>query len=271
MRRPLTARDRDLLTQLDDFGLMTSQQIRQRLFEGTQIRTVLRRLRILERRRLIQRTTGLSSGGLTWALTSTGLKVRGVIGAPPRVNKNTLEHDILFNTIRLSLEGAGARGSWKSGHSLRQKAAESKLPFDRDENVIPDGIFVSFKNGAMAIAIELELNAKGKYRYRRIFELYSQKKIQLLWYWVPSERLGELLAKQWEARRRRSGVTDILFAWSLIDECLGNIAKLRLRTKDKIIWFKDLVPLHHEKETAHTVAHTVGSLPVSPTPIAVSN
>ena len=61
-----TERDRKLLETLSDFGLMSTAQLERRVFAGIKSTTVLRRLRILEKRTLIARSSGLSQGRLTW-------------------------------------------------------------------------------------------------------------------------------------------------------------------------------------------------------------
>ncbi len=117
MRLPiLTKRDRRLLTALDDFGVLSTRQIQCLFFQAVDTRTLLRRLRILEGRKLIQRTSGLKKGLHAWSLTSTGIAIAGPGGVSCLINKNTLEHDILFNDIRINLEGAGVGTHWKTSY-----------------------------------------------------------------------------------------------------------------------------------------------------------
>ena len=70
---PLTKRDRLLLETLDTFGLLSTQQIENHIFNNIDKSTVLRRLRILKKRGLLLASDGLPRGGLIWTLTKKGI------------------------------------------------------------------------------------------------------------------------------------------------------------------------------------------------------
>jgi DNA-binding MarR family transcriptional regulator len=57
-----TERDRNLLGTLSDFGLLSTKQIQHLIFQGIRKTTMLRRLRLLEKRNLIRRIKGLNDG-----------------------------------------------------------------------------------------------------------------------------------------------------------------------------------------------------------------
>lgn len=256
MRLPiLTERDRRLLSGLDDFGVLSTRQIQKLFFQGINIRTLLRRLRILERRKLIQRASGLKRGLHVWTLTSIGLAFAGPGGVPCLINKNTLEHDICFNDIRIHLEGGGVGTHWKTSYYFKRIASQNKSSYDRNEDVIPDGLFaIKTPQGSQVFAVELKLHAKGKRRYRKVFKGYGRKNIYRLWYWVSSESLGRRLAEEWKHHRPYQKRDEFL-VWTPIDELLSDLRNVKLRSVEGSVLLHELCPLIIP---AHTTAHSVG-------------
>ena len=69
-----TERDLLLLEQLESYGVLSTQQIRELIFQGINTRTVLRRLRLLKQRGFIFSSEGLPNGGLAWELKKISTK-----------------------------------------------------------------------------------------------------------------------------------------------------------------------------------------------------
>ncbi len=124
----VTPRDLMCLQAIDRYGIMTTKQLHQTIFPQTDVRTVLRRLRKLESKKLISRNQGLPNANLVWSLAQRGLNLVGS-RAGFTVNRNSLEHDILVSIVRLELDRLKFGVSWQSSHALRQKASLDTLQF----------------------------------------------------------------------------------------------------------------------------------------------
>lgn len=74
----LTKRDIRLLKLLSGYGMLSTTQIVTNVFGAIATTTVLRRLRMLEKKRFIKRIIGLESHELLWMLTHEGGKEAGV-------------------------------------------------------------------------------------------------------------------------------------------------------------------------------------------------
>jgi DNA-binding HxlR family transcriptional regulator len=242
----LTNRDKELLSSLSDFGLMNTSQIQRRMFGQIRKTTVLRRLRKLEKKGLIAKTSGLPKGQLVWSITARGGSLIGLPQGYGHLNRNTVEHDILVSEVRLTLEDLGVSRGWKSGHALKKDVS----PGQKGEPVLPDAIILlPSGNKLLAVAIELELITKAKGRYVHVLREYAQKKsIACVWYLVPSQTVMRPILKALQSRNfpERSG--DWIY-WTLISEIFGDPLQIKLRTRDKTIFLKDLVPI--QNSTAH--------------------
>jgi hypothetical protein len=217
----ITERDIRLFESLHGYALMTTSQIQSTHFRGTDLHTVLRRLRNLERRHLIQRHHGLSHGKLCWTAAKKGLALVGA-STPILVNRNTIEHDIQLTEVRLTLDRLGIGKQWRGNHELRMAANENKKPDERSADLIPDSLFAVMKDQqAKLIALEVELTAKSRKRYRRILDLYSDKKsINHIWYVVRPSKLGPGLLL--EATKVQRSLPNDWLVWTLIEDLLEN-------------------------------------------------
>ena len=99
-----TERDIFLLEQLESYGVLSTQQIRELIFKGINTRTVLRRLRLLKQRGLIFSSEGLPNGGLAWVLSKKSDSLFKHDIENKIINKNTLQHDVAVSSIRIQLE-----------------------------------------------------------------------------------------------------------------------------------------------------------------------
>jgi hypothetical protein len=223
----ITERDIRLLESLERYALMTTPQIHTSHFKATDLHTVLRRLRTLERRKLIRRHHGLKNGKLVWTSTKTGLANVG-IGTPVLVNRNTIEHDVQLTEVRLLLDRLKIGKRWRGSHELRETASSGTSPEDRNSDVIPDALFATMRNReAKLIALEVELTAKSRTRYRRILDLYSFKKaINHIWYIVRPSKLGSSLLLEGDKLQRT--MPDDWLAWTLLDDLLENHLKAKV-------------------------------------------
>lgn len=189
----VNVRDEKLCQYLLSFGFLSSEQIHKLLFKDVNKRTMLRRLRILKKKKVIDRFVSSKGGMILWTLTSKQVCKMGSDFVMKNINRSTLDHDLLVNDLRVQFELKGLGSSWRSSHYLRFKASIGKKPNERLSETIPDWLVTL--NGKV-FAMEVELNFKGIKRMERVLSLYAVKKsIQHLWYFVPSEQMRIQLTK----------------------------------------------------------------------------
>jgi hypothetical protein len=188
-----SSRDEKLCQYLLSFGFLSSEQIKKLLFTATDKRTMLRRLRVLNHRKILNRFEVSFGGQVLWSLTPAQVEKMGSTFVIKNINKNAVTHDLLVNDLRLKFEQYKAGKSWKSGHYFRHKFSANKKPEERSSDTIPDWL-VTINN--RVCALEVELHLKSKDRMLKVFETYSNNKaISLLWYFVPTETMRKKLLR----------------------------------------------------------------------------
>ncbi|MGE3975876.1 MAG: hypothetical protein AB7F59_15230 [Bdellovibrionales bacterium] len=242
-----------ILDQMAGFGVLSTRQISKMFFEGVAKTTLLRRLRILEEDNLIRRAIGLAEGELAWTLTTDGLKRIGSTLPPKYLNRNSLEHDILLNELRLSLNRIGLVENWIAEHVLKAKRIGAKHNFD-EPKAVPDGLLATIiKNRAVSVAIELEIQPKSKIRYEKILQrYYHMKTIFAVWYFVRSKSLGEMIFEMYEKASSHRSIKPQLI-WSLVDDSINDPYNMQLLHQPKPMLVRDVFQLRAQK-SAHTVA-----------------
>ena len=203
---PPTKRDFFLLERLDSFGILSTQQIRELIFNGINTRTVLRRLRLLKKEGWLFSSEGLPNGGLVWVLTKKGALLFNSEGETRPINRNTLQHDITVSSLRIQLERLNLAEGWISEHILKKQATKSLFSWEKSiyqakyPPTVPDGLFItrSHQGEMRAVALEMELTLKSKIRYKKIFSQYEKKKdLWCVWYVVLNKSVGETLFELW--------------------------------------------------------------------------
>jgi hypothetical protein len=189
----LSSRDQGLVKLLLSYGFLTSEQIKNILFKEIDKRTMLRRLRKLKKKKILNRFESARGGTVLWALTPSAVSKLDDGFVIRNINRNTLAHDLLVNDVRLKLEQKGIGKSWTSSHYFRYKMSEEKKPKDRTVDTIPDWLVTI---DGKIVALEVELNFKSKARMRDVFSVYQNKKaISQLWYLVPTESIRQKILK----------------------------------------------------------------------------
>ena len=186
--------------------MLSSQQIRELVFKGTDTKTVLRRLRLLKKRGCLLSSEGLANGGLVWVLSKKGALLFNVEGETKPINRNTLQHDVIVSDVRIQLERLGVIASWTPEHILKKKAAkafherEKSFSYVEDPPIVPDSLFITKQGWKMkAVALEVELSIKSKARYKKIFSQYKNKReLWCVWYVVLNKAFGESLLELWD-------------------------------------------------------------------------
>lgn len=217
----LTKRDLRLFNLLDSYGFLSTSQINTQIFEGVNYRTVLRRLRKLQQMHYLTRTNFYKGGITSWHLTTKGASVLGTKPMFKSLNKNTIEHDLKANDVRIALHQLGCFNNWISSHYLKQNVARES-PFGKQTDTIPDWLCTARSwEKSKTLAVELELSWKGIRRMRYILRKYMDKKsLDHLWYIVPTKKFGERLSKvasEYNVDRNKGAEW---FMWSLFDDVI---------------------------------------------------
>ena len=214
---PLTKRDQNLLEKLNTFGLLSTKQIENHIFNNIDKSTVLRRLRILKKRGYLLVSDGLPRGGLVWTLTKKGSsRCMCSDGFTKTINRNSLQHDVLLSEILFHLQKRNILGAWTPEHVLKRKNfGESLYTWHwsrRDPHpLIPDGLFLTkYDTKRRTIALEVEISNKSIKRYEKLFSFYRSKRgLWFVWYVVLSKPFGEKLLWFW--RRRKAVMPAVAF------------------------------------------------------------
>ena len=223
---PLTKRDMLLLEKLDEFGLLSTQQIEKHIFNNIDKSTVLRRLRILKKRGYLLASDGLPKGGLVWTLTKKGCShCVCSYGYTKIINRNSLQHDVLLSEILFHLRKINIVGAWTPEHVLKRKSIGKNLYTwywsRRDpQPLIPDGLFLT-KNDTKrkTIALEVEISQKSIKRYEKHFSFYRSKRdLWFVWYVVLNKSFGEKLLWLW--RKEKSSWARCGFSYSTVEEVM---------------------------------------------------
>lgn len=165
----IQARDREVMSELSKFGILSTKQITDWYFKNADRNTVLRRLRILEKHQLIYNSSHLPSGMKAWSLSKSGASIINVHAPFRYSNRNTTFHDVCLSGVRKCLEDSGVATDWTSDIELKRELPHT----DFSNTVVPDGLFLATINGEESVvALELELHAKSHARYRSIFNDY---------------------------------------------------------------------------------------------------
>lgn len=216
----LTVRDRNLLSDIQTFGLLTTRMIAARHFPKVAMTTILRRLRILESNDYIQRISGLERGQHAWSLTK--FSAVQIVKRPSKIHypRFILDHDLKLVDLRLRLEGSGITQSWRPEHEIRARVAAKHGLRTIADRIIPDALIGIETNGFReTVAIELELSIKNQKRYRSILREYASKdKIWGVWYVVHSPTIGKQIMKA--AKHEIYISRGLHIFWSVFDEVM---------------------------------------------------
>lgn len=183
-----TSRDQNLLSDLGNYGLLSTTVIVEKYFNNVDYSTVLRRLRILEKEGLIRRAGLLMTTENLWAIAPKGAKKMCLEYFKCYWNQASIDHDFKLIKLRMFLEELGIIKKWIAEHVIRSMIYKKYSLRDAKNKLIPDGIFETrIDNLSHSMAIELELNLKSQSRYKKILGQYQWNKDLLgVWYIVPN-------------------------------------------------------------------------------------
>lgn len=223
-----TKRDAHFMRSLSSYGMLGSSHIEKHFFGGIARTTVLRRLRLLESKGLINRVIGLESQELLWMLTTKGGRELRVTIPKTYWSKNMLEHDYRLVDLRLNLEYSGIAHSWMPEHLIRSEIFRKHGTKDIHERIVPDGLIGIQVNGKNeSVALELELTLKNQTRIKKTLKRYISKGgVYALWYVAPKLSILSSVWKQWQLCGGLQ--SKIKFYGSLLQEILESPPKARL-------------------------------------------
>lgn len=195
----ITARDIELFRKLSIYGMLSTKQVGQLVFNSIASSTVCRRLRLLEAGFYVKRIRGLESQDVLWVLADRGAKLAEVEATKRHWSKNMLDHDFKLLSLRLALEGSGLAHSWEPEHAIRSNVFKKNGFRAAKEKLIPDGLMsTEVKGYSQTVAIELELEMKSIKRYGEIFRRYSGKSnLYAIWYLAPRNDIRNTVFRCW--------------------------------------------------------------------------
>jgi hypothetical protein len=197
----ITNRDIEIFKMIANYGMLSTKQINSVCFNLIASTTVLRRLRMLEDKKFIQRLLGLESQDVLWVLLPKGAEAAGVAIPKRHWSKNLLEHDHKLISLRLNLEDSGIAHSWIPEHLIRANIFRKNDFRTAKEKLIPDGLMATVADGKrLSVAIELELTLKNKDKLHKTLSRYKrQNGIVGVWYISPTTSLLNSISAVWNA------------------------------------------------------------------------
>lgn len=252
----ITLRDIAVLKNIASYGMLTTKQINTVCFKSIATTTVLRRLRMLENEKYIQRLRGLESQDILWLIQSKGAEVANVQIPKRHWSKNLLEHDHKLISLRLNLEESRIAHSWIPEHLIRTNIFRKNDFRTAKEKLIPDGLMGADANGKrISVAIELELTLKNRDKLRKTLSRYKrQDGITGVWYVSPTTSLLSSISSVWSSLGSiHSGIRLYL---SVLDDVMKNSHQAKVLCQGRTTKISEL----WTPRPAHPSAQSVSSL-----------
>ena len=177
----LTDRDIELLGFLLDQKFASLEQLYFRFFDvrakvtdelPQNLFVTRQRLQVLRRAGLVSTEKVFSESKSLYLLTTLGFQIfrakrpHDAFASPSKdVDFRNYDHDTKVNDCRIAIERTGKVMKWLPERRLRAQGFESEFSWSElPKELVPDGIFVSKKNGDR-IAFEIETTPRKKSRY----------------------------------------------------------------------------------------------------------
>ncbi len=253
----LTKRDFNLLLALKKYELLSTAMIEELIFTGVRKTTILKRLRILEKDKLIYRFQNTTSQIYLWSINDLGAKKIGIEANKNSWNKNTLEHDLKLINFRLSMERLGLVQNWTTEQEIKSMVFKNHSREEAKKKLIPDGLFISSKETQnKSVAVELEMTLKDKNRIKEVLKNYLEKKdLSYVWYVSPYKSILKSVFLIWKELKK--GPHSVKLIGSLYEDVITNSSESTIFTLGGVLKFPDFWKL----QPAHSTTHTVSTLP----------
>ena len=232
-------RDQEILASVLKYGILSSEQIGELHFKNLHHTTLMRRLRILEKEKLILRSDSLPNNQSAWSLGIMGARILNCDPPGRFSNRNTTLHDVTVSGIRMSLEAVGLCQNFSSEMEMKRQI-NYRLDEKKTFLQVPDGLFTAKAHGReldQVVALEVELHAKNHQRYRKIITEYLAKdSIKYVWYFVKSVGIAKTIHDQWRVLKKKNPET--IFLFSIIEDSTKDPAKLKAHSSVKNEWMR---------------------------------
>lgn len=203
----ISNRDKRLFELLARYEIIGSRQVRKLLFNGIPETNFFRRMRELEKAKMIRRIGPMTDHSYAWLLGPKGKERMGFGERDLFKTRLTLEHDTTLTQVRMALDAIGVGKKFVAESELRKRARLQHSGYleKKKQVVVPDGLFPALiKERAEVFALEVELHFKNRLRYQELFKRYSKMDgLYAIWYVVPSKSMGDRLLQEWEAFFRK--------------------------------------------------------------------
>lgn len=189
---------------------------------------MMKRLRMLENENFVLRAKGLPDSMSAWYLSNKGAKEINAAEPSRYTNQNIIVHEVNLSAVRLILESMGLGEDFTSESDLRRQYKWNRNDPKNAERLIPDGIFVSPKNGkSYVVALELEIQPKNHARLKKVFAEYANKtSIHRVFYVAGTASIGNLVLKEWRKCRRYERSPNLFVC--LLEELKRDKEKVRI-------------------------------------------
>jgi DNA-binding Lrp family transcriptional regulator len=234
--------------------MFSTKQINDNLFAGVARTTVLRRLRLLEKKKYIFRLSCLETKENLWGMTQKAANILGVQLSKRYWNQNLMDHDFKLLCLRLKLEEIGIAKSWTPEHEIKSLLFKKYRVQQVYQKLVPDGIMVvDTIIKRQAVAIELELTLKNKARLKDILKRYQSKKdLNVVWYIVANSAIKNTLLAVWNEVYSKEDQLKLFISY--YDEVMKNPTEAILYASHGKIKMFDLWMKKGAQATAHTVS-----------------
>lgn len=248
-----------MLKGISELGLISTKQVRHLFFtDDVAMTTVLKRLRLLEKERLIKRVKGLENFELLWSIDHKGAKLIEKEFYKTAWNKAMIDHDHKLSSLRQLFLKLKLFESWIPEHEIRSRIYKKYSYKGGINKLIPDGLMTIKKNGNLETwAIEMELSLKNKNRYEKIFKEYGKKEnLKGVWYFVQGESLFKSLKENIKRSSFLLNGKEVVI--SFIDEVLINPFKAKAYYSNDHFLLSKIFGVH-EFQLAQSPAHRVSN------------
>ncbi len=224
----ISDRDKRIFELLARYEIIGSKQIRKLLFGDIPETNFFRRMRELEKAKMIRRIGPMTDHSYAWLLGSKGKERMGFGERDLFKTRLTLEHDVTLTQVRMALDAIGVAKKFVAESELRKRARLHQTGYleKKKQVVVPDGLFpVLIKERAEVFALEVELNFKNRLRYQELFKRYAKMDgLYAIWYVVPNKSMGDRLLQEWEAffEKFRGQYRRKILCYSVLDSFLAN-------------------------------------------------
>ena len=210
----LTHRDKDILVYLLENKFADAESIRIQFWDSSVSKLHYRRLRLLQKRGLIEVFTKDGSNCSLFRLSSKGKRILAILGINTQpygrvraIYRSPFEHETAVRHVRDTLQKSSLVSNFIPERKVRAilGGKYGKQSPSQERYKVPDGMFSLQAQGKIfRVALEVEMTLKSKKRYRNSFEcLLTSPDFDLIFFVVKDKPTREkLMSHVTEAKAR---------------------------------------------------------------------